>query len=401
MTDRGELLEKYFYYASIRRLVLLILLGLWSLQSTAQKYTFLHFDTGDGLIESQVNYLASDSLHRLWIATNGGAALFDGKEFVSYTRQNGMPTNFVNAVMVDKAGTAWFATQNGLAKMAGNKLVDCTNRITNPVKRVHFVTQAADKTIWFTLNYRLYKVSCHGAASQMAGDTITCIAANKLGTLYCSVYHKGIYCLRGGQWVNIASFDWHYPGIIVTGITFDRDDPAGIYLLSGNNILSVKDNKIYPLNNRHLALKGPFYSFCKDNNNNFWIGTDSGAYCLSGTKLTHFTSRNGFTDNPVTFIYNDPDNNLWLATQGNGLFKYEGGRVLLFDKSQGLRDGEIVMCVTGDDRGRTLFGVYDAGIMQYDGRSVSSFRLTRNNNGLRRVQCLYTDKTNKEKIGTD
>jgi ligand-binding sensor domain-containing protein len=85
----------------------------------AQKYTFSHYDIEDGLIESQVNNFTLDSQHRLWMATFGGACRFDGKEFASYTRQNGMPTNFINTVFADKSGVVWgvvrYAERSGKA----------------------------------------------------------------------------------------------------------------------------------------------------------------------------------------------------------------------------------------------------------------------------------------------
>jgi ligand-binding sensor domain-containing protein len=61
-----------------------------------QKYTFAHYDIEDGLIQSQVNKFSADRDHRLWVATYGGACRFNGKEFLGYSRQNGLPNNYVS-----------------------------------------------------------------------------------------------------------------------------------------------------------------------------------------------------------------------------------------------------------------------------------------------------------------
>jgi len=105
--------------SGVLRLFCLIAFILANTVCFAQKYTFTHYDIQDGLIQSQVNDLALDQQHRLWIATLGGACRFDGKEFVSFSRQNGMPTNFVNVVFADKSNEVWFGTQSGLVKMGG------------------------------------------------------------------------------------------------------------------------------------------------------------------------------------------------------------------------------------------------------------------------------------------
>lgn len=82
-----------------------------------QKYTFAHYDIDDGLIQSQVNRFSMDKDHRLWIATFGGACRFDGKDFLGYSRQNGLPNNYVSTVFSDRAGRVWFGTLDGLAML--------------------------------------------------------------------------------------------------------------------------------------------------------------------------------------------------------------------------------------------------------------------------------------------
>src|ERR1700761_4988898 len=105
----------YIDYCKANRLLLSIIFILFApVFSQAQKYTFTHYDIEDGLIQSQVNNLCLDNEHRLWMATFGGACRYDGKEFISYSRQNGMPGNFINTVFVDKSDVVWFGTENGL-----------------------------------------------------------------------------------------------------------------------------------------------------------------------------------------------------------------------------------------------------------------------------------------------
>src|SRR3569833_2123575 len=400
MTDKPRLL-RCFIVAFIRRACLLPLLVLSFLDSSAQKYSFRHYDVEDGLIESQVNQLASDSRHRLRMATNGGAALFDGNTFVSYSRQNGMHTNFVNKVLVDKHGAVWFATQNGLMELDSNRLKDITALMTNPVKHVQDVVQSAGGVVWFLMNHRLCQVTPSGAAMRSKGDTVTAIASSQSGELYCTVYRKGLYRLEGSRWSIVAPFAATERNADVTQLIFDRNAARKIYLLSKNNVYVAFNGEIEPFSRSFFPnIGGPFYSFGQDSKGNFWLGPANGAYRLSGGALIHFTAAFGYSNNPVTDIYNDADNNLWLATQGNGLFKFQGGRVLLFDKTQGLPDREVVMCIAKAGNGHILFGVYDGGLMEYDGRKVSRFLLP-GHKQIASVQCIYTDSGGTVWIGTD
>jgi len=374
----------------------------------AQKYTFSHYDIEDGLIESQVNNLALDHEHRLWMATFGGACRFDGKDFTSYTRQNGMPTNFINNVFVDKDNTVWFGTQSGLMKLVNKKLVAYPVSAKLKNSRVRSITQDGNGTIWFIINNRLFKVSGNAGKEEIIQDTIKepllCLAVDREGRLYASVHQKGIYYHDKGKWVSPVSYPKNNKNFFVTKMQFDRTDKSRLLLLSFNGIYSVKDGVLEPYQNRLVkGVQEPFLSMAQDSAANLWIGTNNGAYYLDlkKQKNTHFVAVNGLSDNAITDIYNDADNNLWLASQGNGLYKYEGDRYVIFDRTQGLPDNEVIWGIAKDRNNHILLGINGAGLFQYDGRKLTSVKLPKDHPDVKNVQCLYTDKNGLIWIGTD
>jgi len=185
---------------------------------------------------------------------------------------------------------------------------------------------------------------------------------------------------------------------------FDRTDKSRLLLLSFNGIYSVKDGVLKPYQSQLVkGLKEPFLSMAQDSAANLWIGTNNGAYCfdLKKQKSTHFVAVNGLSDNAITDIYNDADNNLWLASQGNGLYKYEGDRYVIFDRTQGLPDNEVIWGIAKDRNNHILLGINGAGLFQYDGKKLTSVKLPKDHPDLKNVQCLYTDKNGLIWIGTD
>src|SRR3569832_2480237 len=196
--------------AAICRLFCVLLFTLLChLTSQAQKYTFSHYDIEDGLIQSQVNNLALDQQHRLWITTLGGACRFDGKEFTSYTRQNGMPTNFIDNVFVAKDNVVWFGTQSGLMKLLNKKLVNCPVSVKLKNNRVRSIAQDGSGTVWFLMNNRLFRVTGNGGKEEIIQDTVKepllCLAVDHEGRKNASVHKKGIYYLDKGKWINLVS----------------------------------------------------------------------------------------------------------------------------------------------------------------------------------------------------
>ena len=407
-----KILPKHFHKSNrawgYRHIFTLFLVLFCHLMSVAQKYTFSHYDIEDGLIESQVNKLAMDNQHRLWIATFGGACRFDGKEFTSYTRQNGMPSNFINNVFVDKTNVVWFGTQNGLMKLVNNKLLPCPVPVKLKNNRVRSIVQDGSGTIWFIINNQLFKVAGNTCKEELVQDTIKapllCLAVDPGGKLFVSIHQKGIYYLDKGKWMNMVRYAENDKELVITKLMFDRKDNSRLLLLSYRGIYSLKGNMLQPYQDKFTkAIKGSFFSLEQDTAANLWLGTDNGAYYIDLKKQssTHFVAINGLSDNAITDIYNDADNNLWLASQGNGLYKYEGNHFVMFDRTQGLPDNEVVIGITRETNNNVLLAIDGAGLFRYDGKKLRGIRFPKEHPELARVQCLYTDNKGLVWIGTD
>lgn len=372
---------------------------------TAQKYSFSHYDIEDGLIQSQVNYLSLDNQHRLWIGTLGGACRFDGKEFTPYTRQNGLPTSFVNTVFTDKAGHTWFGTQSGLAELAGKRIINYPSPVNLKTKNVTAIAQDYAGTLWFIISNRLFKLYKGKLQQQyIQRDTsktpVHGLATDKKGRLYASVDRKGLYYLEKGMWINMVSYPAGNKGLVIRGIVFDKQDQEKIYLQSADEIYIVSNGNIQPFESKLLAgVKKPFASMAEDADGNLWLGADNGAYYLKNGHLIHFAAHNGLTDNPISCIFNDADNNLWLGSQGNGVFKYEGDRIITFDRTQGLPDNQLVMGIAKNKDNHIILGINGGGLISYDGKSLSDLTeaLQKNVND---VQTIYSDEKGVIWIGT-
>lgn len=393
-------------YGKAKLLLLSVVFALiFPLLSHAQKYNFTHYDIGDGLIQSQVNNLSLDNEHRLWIATYGGACRFDGKEFVPWARQNGMPGNFVNSVFIDKSDNVWFGTQSGLAELKGNKLITLKLPADIGTGRARNMVQDGNGDIWAIINSRLFKVKGNTANEVLVRDTIrgtlSCLFIHRSGRLMASLYRRGLYCLDHGRWLKIA----HYPAankdLYVEKIIADRDDPNKLYLLTYTGIYVITDNTLLPFEAKLISsTKSYLLSLAQDDDKNFWIGTANGVYYLRNHQLIHFGSRNGLTDNAVTDIYHDADNNLWFATQGNGLFKYEGNHIITLDKSQGMPDNEVVMALVKDKNNDVIMGIDGAGLIRYSHNKLSPMKIPGKDEQSQRVICLYKDSKGVLWVGT-
>lgn len=96
----------------MKNLLVLILL-LISCISCAQTYYAKNYSTRDGLPSNSIRSIFKDSRGLLWIGTDAGVCLFDGKNFKVYNTSHGLAGDRVWSIAEDSQGNMWFGTYDG------------------------------------------------------------------------------------------------------------------------------------------------------------------------------------------------------------------------------------------------------------------------------------------------
>ncbi|MCS6884811.1 MAG: two-component regulator propeller domain-containing protein [Acidobacteriota bacterium] len=81
---------------------------------------FKTYTTDDGLVSNQIESFGKSADGRLWICTPRGLSIFDGKTFTNYTSEQGLPDRRVLCFYEDELGRKWLGTSSGLALFEGN-----------------------------------------------------------------------------------------------------------------------------------------------------------------------------------------------------------------------------------------------------------------------------------------
>src|SRR5262245_11963333 len=80
------------------------------------QFTRTVWTQAQGLPQDSVSTLAQTPDGYLWLGTSEGLVRFDGYQFVTYTRENGvLPSSSILALHVGIKGTLWIGTNEGLA----------------------------------------------------------------------------------------------------------------------------------------------------------------------------------------------------------------------------------------------------------------------------------------------
>ncbi|MGN6397394.1 MAG: ligand-binding sensor domain-containing protein [Mucilaginibacter sp.] len=386
--------------------VLLFWLGIfYGYRVTAQKYAFAHYDIEDGLIQSQVNNFCEDSYHRLWIATLGGLCRYDGHEYFSVSKATGLANNFVYTNYTDSKGTLWIGTQKGLSSYDGQKTYNYA--VPAGVRRTYVLYVTGDKAgnVWALMDNSLYRVTDRQMKKIALPDSlgrVIAITTDKAGSLYGSFWEKGVYKFIDNKWQLFAKYDNSEKRAFVFKIQFDRFNYKKLYLLGLDGLFLAEGGKISPVKNKFIDAKnGPLLSFDQDDQGNLWIGAQRGAYLISKQKTVHFNRENGLTNIAVSAIYCDRDQNVWLGTQGNGIYRYEGGNHLLYDNLPGATASPVVTSIAHDMYGDILLGTAGNGIIKYNDGVPAHLWSPKTNPGIAFVQSMCTDNNKNVWIGTD
>ena len=103
-----------------------------------------------------------------------------------------------------------------------------------------------------------------------------------------------------------------------------------------------------------------------DRMGNLWFATLGGGVSrYDGKSFTNFTTTQGLANNTVWSIAEDRKGNLWFGTNGGGVSRYDGRSFVTFTTGNGLA-GNAVYSIAEDKTGKLWFGTLGAGVSRYD-----------------------------------
>ena len=315
-----------------------------------------------------------DKAGNLWFGSSGeGVYRFDGKGFIQFTKANGLPNNDVSSILEDKSGYIWFGTRDGICRYDGKKIIPffITRGFMNPTnsssdfyteqstkEKVWSMLQDKSGTIWFGTGDGVY---CYNGKSitsfinnpgitnqgNLKLQMITSILEDKNGNIWFASGmppgQEGI-CRYDGK--TLLGFKPKHEGWF-RKIIEDKN---------GNLVLATRIHGLLScdLSSSNLSessfsnfpqpkelLNNSLTNILKDHIGNIWIASDygknvgdtlGGVWCykqsLEGSKHEFIK----ITNQEVSFILEDKDNNIWFGTRGTGLFRYDGKDLLSFTK---------------------------------------------------------------------
>ncbi|MCB1042573.1 MAG: GHKL domain-containing protein [Acidobacteria bacterium] len=306
------------------------------------------FDPGPSLSHEILGSLFEDHEGNLWVGTlGGGLNQYTDCSFVPYTSELGLKNETTWTVFPDGKGKFYVGTDGGhIYHFDGARFERFHADISTGVVVLGVVERAG--ITWIATDQAgVYKI---------AGETVTRLGTKELGTRFMSSFFmgpdgqvwlgsdgKGVFFLDGDQFVKVPGTD----GLTVPAIISDGRD--GIYAGTHSGVFHIHKSLstfVEDIGSHHVN------DLALDGLGNLWIGTFAeGLFGWDGNKLIHLMASDGLYDDSLFALTADARNGLWF-TSNRGVYYLTREQINGF--SMGLRSSVEVKSFTTKDGMKSL-----------------------------------------------
>ena len=304
-------------------LLLFILLNAFELYS--QDFSYIRYDTRDGLAGSVVYDAVQDKEGFMWFATENGLSRFDGKNFKTFTTKDGLSDNEILKLFVDSKGRLWIMPfKPSLCYYYKGKIFNKSN--DSLLSKINLLTYAFDMAEDKSGN--IFIAEPHAWHKIFRNQTIQTVRkANNLPIDVCTIGVNG-----NGQ-IEMLTAEYKEIGHPVYEFLRDSERIRLKDTIFWSQIQTSMTNPDYFIISDGHSSKLSFYKnvdrvFSTDipensvsisyiNHSKIVINTRTGIKFFDPT--TMIFSNLLFKHLSFTSAFEDKENNLWLTTSGSGV----------------------------------------------------------------------------------
>uniref|UniRef100_Q024A3 Histidine kinase n=1 Tax=Solibacter usitatus (strain Ellin6076) TaxID=234267 RepID=Q024A3_SOLUE len=285
-------------HSGIRAALLLFAIACTSLHAGTPAYVSRTWRTQDGLPENQIRAIAQTPDGYLWIGTSSGLARFDGARFVVFARFNtpSMTDDNIRAFAVAADGSLWVATDGG-----------------------------------GLMHYRNGRFQAYGSNQGLLNEFVGAVLVARNGDVWAGT-NRGLFRLRGERFervdeplhlANIAFFDLRETadGRVIAG------GPSGLFCFEAGTLRRYAEAR---------DIDGTYHiGLARDGS--LWLGTHHGLR-IAGERPSKLPSVKGM----VGALLEDHAGNMWIGTEGDGLYRVNPQGEIVFRAPASLPDNSIL-----------------------------------------------------------
>ena len=293
-----------------------------------------------------------DKAGNLWFGIIGnGLYKYDGKSFSQFLVDDGLNSNDVHSILEDKDGKIWIGTEAGLCLYDGKtfakiqiplpkNLSPNKNSYYRNSHQVYSMMQAKSGKLWFVTtdgvyiydgkSFTLFIINEAANGFLSSNDKVERILEDKAGNIWFGGRtNEGVFRYDGKSITNFklkeltlqfesrrVGHNWAWPQLQDKNGNIWFSNWAGVYRYDGNTFTSFTKSDGLP------GYNGLVKKIIEDKNGTLWFGGDVGLSSYDGKSFTCFND--GLINPDIWTILEDKTGNLWVGTRETGLYLFDG-----------------------------------------------------------------------------
>ncbi len=342
----------------------------------AERLPLRSYTTADGLAHDRVAKIVRDSRGFLWFCTAGGLSRFDGRTFVSYSVEDGLPIHTLNDLLETPEGSYWIAT-NGAGVVRYDPAAQPSGRADAPgtakrftvfsvgggpaTDRVNVVYRERSGRLWLGTDAGLFNVEGDPSSPTFRAVPLNLAAhPDHLLQIWALLEDPD-----GGLWIGTsAGLIRRWPdgrAIVhrvrtahgtdhVLALVMDSDrqlwigHEAGLLiaparLLDGG---TLRRGALWSTVQRPVT-RARIASVLKSSDGIVWAGGDAGVYAfaarrgaMAADRVMEYGAADGLEGIDFRVWAEDVHGNIWIATLASGAIRIARGGLTTYTTSDGL-----------------------------------------------------------------
>jgi signal transduction histidine kinase/ligand-binding sensor domain-containing protein len=370
-----------------------------SVSTARAQYRFDHWTADTGLPQNIIIAIQQTPEGYLWVATLDGLARFDGVRFTVFNKSNtpGISSNRFTCLYQDAQGDLWAGTEVGVVtRYHQGQFITYTTEHGLLKNVVTVLMGDQQEPLWVYSGNKIREWEpAAGRFIEREAPTFSggsgSVGWSVEGGIW-GVEQGGLHLLTRREWTHLA-----LPAEAGGQITqMAKEEDGAIWIVAaGGRTFRLKDGKVtaFPHWNQQPRAARPLTEW-RDRSGKIW---EMEIVQNLLRKLTIPSSGQPETITLRTF-YEDRDGNLWLGTEGQGLYRIRKQIVTTYSKEQGLI-GRNVYPVYEDRAGAIWVGAWDGGLSQIKAGKITNFT-TRDGLSAGAVTAFCEDRAGRLWIAT-
>jgi signal transduction histidine kinase/ligand-binding sensor domain-containing protein/CheY-like chemotaxis protein/HPt (histidine-containing phosphotransfer) domain-containing protein len=353
-----------------------------------------------GLAHGYVRAMAEGRNGRLWVGTENGLYLIDGNQSWFFDAAQGLSDIRIRALLEDRDGQLWVGTESSLERLAGKHFDKVAFADTGHESATALLADA-DGTVWIgTDSGALYRsVTGHFArlaAPGRLGAGVRAMVRDRAGSLWIATRQGGLVRWRDGG-LDVLDTNMFAAADLRALL---EDNEGSLWIGSyGSGLLRMRDGKFVSAGKTEGLQGDSPWSITPRKAGGVWVGAEGGASSYVDGHFHHIAGPRGHEDVAARAVLEDAAGNLWVGTDGAGVYRWGTDGMHVFDRRSGLSSNNVTALLE-DAQGRIWVGSSE-GLDRIDHDAVTSLQALLPGTSRASVHLLYQDRSARVWVGTE